>query len=119
MARDDLRLVDSIHPMRAWVDEYGKSADLQFLLLTPEYDDAIIGVSVCFEPGGRMHRVVYDYPRLLEIIAMEIAGDNEVTEDVLDEATEHFEFNIIGAYCGENMPAYLDRPVDWKGDDDV
>ena len=42
---------------------------------------------------------VYSRAKALEIL------QRDMTEE---EATEYFEFNIVGAYVGENTPVFLD-----------
>jgi hypothetical protein len=66
------------------------------LLLEPRerYDSCIIGATYDGE------KIIYDAIKIIEALIEE----DEMTED---EATEYFEFNILGAYLGENTPIYV------------
>ena len=59
------------------------------------FDEAVIGVEV---PSMRL---IYSVTRIVEIL---------ITEDEmnLDDALEHFEFNIRGSYVGELTPIWCD-----------
>ena len=58
------------------------------------FDDAVIGVEIA-EPM----RLVYSVKRVIEIL---------ITEDEMsmEDALEHFEFNIRGSYVGEQTPIW-------------
>ncbi len=62
------------------------------------FDDALIGI------GQQFNRsiAVYDTGKVIEIL-MERDGLTE------EEAIEHFEFNIIGAWVGEQTPIFVER----------
>jgi hypothetical protein len=61
------------------------------------FDDAIIGIaSRC----GQNDLIAYDVSKILMVL-QERDGMTE------DEAQEFFEFNIIGAYMGENTPIFI------------
>lgn len=90
-------------PMRAWIDSFADSCDEEIMMLPPEFDRAIAGLTECFEDHGRRHRVCYSYPLVLECL-VEDQGMSE------EEAQEWFDFNIIDAYLGPGMPCYLFRP---------
>lgn len=62
------------------------------------FDAAILGV---IEDINKPPRLVYSRSRIIQILE---ASDNLTRE----EAIEYYEFNIAGAYVGENTPAYLD-----------
>jgi hypothetical protein len=66
------------------------------LLLEPRerYDSCIIGATYDGE------KIIYDAVKIIEALIEE----DEMTED---DATEYFEFNILGAYLGENTPIYV------------
>jgi hypothetical protein len=59
-------------------------------------DSAVIGVQV-----GEPMRLIYSVSKVIEIL---------VTEDEmeLEDALEHFEFNIRGSYVGEQTPIWCD-----------
>ena len=58
------------------------------------FDDAIIGV----EPSSM--RLVYDMAAMLNILIK----DDEMTEE---DALEHLDYNVYGAYVGEKTPIYI------------
>lgn len=62
------------------------------------FDDAIVGVSnrVGLEP-----LVTYDIEKCINIL-MKRDGMT------YDDAYQYFEYNVLGAYMGENTPIYLD-----------
>ena len=66
------------------------------LLLEPRerYDHCIIGATY----DGT--KIIYDAIKIIEALV----EDDDMTED---EAVEYFEFNILGAYLGENTPIYV------------
>jgi len=59
-------------------------------------DSAVIGVQV-----GEPMRLIYSVAKIIEHL---------VTEDEMDleDALEHFEFNIRGSYVGEQTPIWCD-----------
>jgi len=63
------------------------------------YDEAIMGI---VQRAGQEPVILYDTDKILEIL---ISRD-EMTED---EAIEFFEFNIIGAWVGEQTPAFFSK----------
>ena len=58
------------------------------------FDDAIIGV----EPSSM--RLVYNMDAMLNILI----SDEEMTEE---DALEHLDYNVYGAYVGEKTPIYI------------
>ena len=60
------------------------------------FDDAVIGVEI-----GDPMRLVYSVKRVIEIL---------ITEDEMsmEDAIEHYEFNIRGSYVGEQTPIWCD-----------
>ena len=73
-----------------------------------EFDSAIVGVVRQF---GRPPIACYDYNKIIEIIRS--SGDISY-----EEAVEHFEFNIIGAYVGDDTPCFIEKveDLDYEGD---
>ena len=67
------------------------------MLTTDGFDEAIIGSIISF---GRKEIVLYSTQKILDIM---IERDDMTQE----EALEFFDFNIIGSYNGEGMPAFL------------
>jgi len=69
------------------------------MLLATGFDDAIIGIgSRCGQPDV----VVYDTGKIIDTL-MQRDGMEE------DEAWEHFDFNIQGAWVGDNTPMFVRR----------
>ena len=60
------------------------------------FDDAMIGHGLSIE--GEC--VVYDYEKVIEILMKDMKRE---------EAEEYFDFNIIGAYVGKNMPVFVKK----------
>lgn len=60
------------------------------------FDEAIIGVE------GTSMRLVYSVKKCIDILVTE---DDETT---LEDAYEHFEFNVRGSYVGEQTPIWVD-----------
>ena len=67
------------------------------------YDDCIMGVLHAF---GKEPCIAYNYEKVLSRLVE--CGMEE--EDV----HEYFEFNIAGAYCGEQTPVYVETFEDVK-----
>ncbi len=66
-------------------------------LSEPEFDSAIVGVA---DRIGMETVVVYDTSRVIDILCERDGMDRE-------QATEFYEFNIIGAYVGERTPMFI------------
>ena len=67
------------------------------MLLEPaKFDAAIVGVT---ERCGEQPTVCYDLKKILEVL---IADGMEY-----EEALEYYEYNIVGAYMGEQTPTFL------------
>jgi len=66
------------------------------------FDDCIIGFSVA-QPG-RPSVIVYDTDKVISKLISE--GMSR------EEAWEYFEFNISGAYMGENTPIFITKMID-------
>lgn len=60
------------------------------------FDDAVIGVEI-----GDPMRLIYSVKKVIEIL---------ITEDEMsfEDALEHFEYNIRGAYVGKQTPIWCD-----------
>ena len=63
------------------------------------FDDCIVGV---VEQFGKDPIVCYDKMKMLE----KLMADNELT---YEQADEHFNFNIIGAYVGPRTPCFVTK----------
>lgn len=68
------------------------------MLFADGFDDALIGV---LHRYGQPPIACYDLARCLEILV-----DQGMTPE---GAQEYFEFNVMGAYVGENTPCFLER----------
>ena len=65
------------------------------------FDDAIAGIIRQFNQPAK---VVYDYGKCLEILEKRDGMTH-------DEAIEFMEFNVVGAYVGEDTPAWMMQPT--------
>lgn len=74
---------------------WAKEFEIQ-LLLADGFEDAILGVSQQFN----RYSVIYDYQKCLQIL---IDRDNFTHDD----AEEYMQYNVVGAYVGENTPSFL------------
>lgn len=82
-----------------WLSEILQDGDE--LLMADGLDDCLIGVARIFDK----RIAVYDTSKVLA----KLEADGMTSE----EAEEYFEYNIVGAYVGENTPAFMDvRPPD-------
>jgi hypothetical protein len=63
-------------------------------LLADGFDDCIIGIAESFSG----YVFVYSKEKMIEQLAQDMT---------VDEAYEYYEYNILGAYLGENMPIFL------------
>ena len=82
-------------PRQACLDLVGDDASLLF---ADGYDDAILGIA---ERDG-VPLVIYDVRKILQVLR---SRDHMARE----EAEEFFEFNIAGAWIGEQTPIFLRR----------
>jgi hypothetical protein len=74
----------------------------ELLFMDQEYfDEAIIGVATS---SLGMMAVAYSEPKVIDLI---IKHDRMTP----DEAMEYYQFNILGAYVGENTPVFIDDSV--------
>jgi hypothetical protein len=78
---------------QAAVDEAGGDE----LLFADGFDEAIIGIA--YVRGSAV--AVYDEEQVVEILASQGMS--------LDEAREYFDFNVAGAYVGEQTPVFVRR----------
>ena len=84
--------------LREWVDNISGNSD-EPLLLADGFEDCILGVINRF--GSEPH-ICYHMPSVLK----RIQADGLTEEDAL----EHFNYNVIGAWAGDATPAFLDTP---------
>lgn len=65
------------------------------MLVVDGHDDAILGIASRF---GMDDVVAYDYEKVIAELAKDMSRD---------EAEEFFQFNILGAWCGEGTPLFV------------
>lgn len=65
------------------------------ILLPDQFDQAFVGYAETF---GKVV-AVYDRDKVIELLDC----------DTEEEAVEHFDFNILGTYLGDNMPVYFSQ----------
>lgn len=80
-----------IHPLREQVAEMIPEA-----LFCDGFDDAIIGIAERFGVPGV---TAYDYEKVIAML-MKDGMDYE-------EAVEYFDFNIVGAWVGDDTPVFV------------
>ena len=85
--------------VKDWISMHNEEA-----LLADRFEEAFLGVSEVF---GRPPLVTYDRDKCIDIL---------VQRDGMtyDEAVEHFEINVTGAWVGDSTPIYLTL---WKEGD--
>lgn len=66
----------------------------------PEFRPFLVGI---VERCGMPPALCYDRTAVLEYLAEQI-GDYH-------QALEHFEYNVMGGYCGPTTPFFLDREI--------
>ena len=69
------------------------------MLIADGYDEAVLGVAQrCSQPD----LIAYDVEKIIEIL---------MTRDEMtyEEAVEFFEFNIAGAWVGEETPCFINK----------
>lgn len=81
--------------MRDRIADYAPGA-----LLADGFDDAILGVA---ERCGQPTLVAYDRCRCIDIL--EAQGMSR------EDAEEYFEFNVAGAWVGEQTPVWIDTRI--------
>jgi hypothetical protein len=59
------------------------------------FDNAVIGIEV------NTMRLIYSSTKIIETLI-------EKDEMTLEEAIEHYEYNVVGSYVGEKTPIYCD-----------
>lgn len=80
--------------IQEWAAEFNEEA-----LFADGFEEAIVGMA---ERCGQPALVVYDIDIIIDILKNRDGMDET-------EATEFFNFNIIGAWMGEHTPLFLSR----------
>jgi hypothetical protein len=76
------------------------------MLKADGFDEAIIGVG---RRCGQPTIVVYDANKCREILQKQLKSDVVEDEIVADlAADEYFEFNVVGAWMGEDTPIFVE-----------
>jgi hypothetical protein len=65
------------------------------ILLADGFDEAFLGIGQQFNNFF----AIYDRFKCVEILAKDMT---------LEDAEEYFDFNVVGAYVGENTPVFVD-----------
>ena len=85
-----------MHPnqqrLKEWSEYLKESEDS--VLVADGFDEAFMGV--VFEWGPP--RAVYSYEKCVEVLRRDMN---------YEEAVEHMEFNVVGAYMGEQTPLFF------------
>lgn len=84
----------------AWLDTVSEMEPE--LIVYDGLDDALIGLGQQFNTTA----LVYDIKKVIEIFVED--GMSE------EDAVEHFNFNVVGAWTGEHTPIFLEK---WEEDD--
>lgn len=84
------------------LDEWVRELGGEDLILWAGFDAALVGIAIrC----GSDPVAVYDYERLLECC-------QALSDMTAEEAAEYLDFNVVGAYVGEQTPYTLYRVPD-------
>jgi len=78
---------------RTWIDTVAEGHD--GLLTADGFDSAIIGITEGINPV-----VVYSFQECVRVLRVR----DEMTEE---DAIEHMQFNVTGAYVGEKTPLFI------------
>ena len=84
------------------VDEYADRTDAEMLLIgatteeRKQFEPAIVGIAHRY---GMPAIVAYDYDKVISIFARDMG---------YEDAIEHFDFNVIGAWLGEGTPIFIE-----------
>ena len=67
------------------------------------YDQCMIGVT------SDLERVVYDYDKIIDVLASQYEKDGQSRQEAIDNAEEYTEFNTVRAllYMGEKAPVIV------------
>ena len=76
--------------IREYLDDYDTN-----ILVLDGFDEALVGI---VEMYGRPPIACYDMDIVFSILTKDMS---------LEEAAEHFEYNIIGSYVGEYTPCFI------------
>ena len=71
-------------------------------LLADGFDEALVGIVRQFN----RYLALYDYERCIEELMDNMATSHESDSQLELSAIEYFEFNVVGAWMGENTPCF-------------
>ena len=86
--------MEELFDIRKLVEEFAENTELP-LLFIDGHDNAILGVSRKFN----YYSVIYDKKKVIS---------NLLEHMDYESAIEYFEFNIVGAWLGDNTPTFLE-----------
>ena len=69
------------------------------LLFADGFEEAVLGVA---RKATQPDVVAYDYEKCVQILVER----DDMTEE---EALEHMEYNVVGAFVGERTPVFIER----------
>ena len=74
------------------------------------FEQAYIGYS--YKPDTKHAVAVYDYYTMLDLVIEAIEdtceeGEYETEDEIINEAIQHIDFNVIGGYLGEYTPIVM------------
>jgi hypothetical protein len=81
---------------RKEISDYIEEQCMEGVLLADGLEDAFIGVSC----GFGSNKAVYDWGKCIEIFMQR----DDMSQE---EAIEHMDFNVTGAYVGEQTPEFI------------
>jgi hypothetical protein len=84
--------------MRQYLETWAEESEIP-LLFIDGHDNAIVGIGRQFNN----HAVIYNQKIVIENLQKFMN---------YEDASEYFEYNIVGAYVGENTPIFLDLDVE-------
>ena len=87
-----------------FIEEFANIHEDSEILRMDGLDEACIGWSDSWNGNERPMRLVYDANKIIEIL-MDEGMDEE-------EAVEFYEFNIAGAFMGDNQPIIINSWLD-------
>ena len=95
--RERLQARAALSPEPITGDQIINTYDEETFMFADGLDEAIIGVD------EQSHRVIYSVTRILAILERDLSPE---------EAREHYEFNILGSFVGEQTPIWCDDEFD-------
>jgi hypothetical protein len=84
------------HVIAHTIDDIDPDSPFADALLADGFEDAFVGFGMQFTAAV----AIYDYERCLTILQIR-------DEMSWDEASEYFEYNVVGAYVGAHTPVFM------------